>query len=179
MPALAESAMNALAHALEARWSAAGGPLTDAVAERGAHRLCHALVPEHPDRDALALGAVEAAHAFGLVGTGVHHIVCQTIVRALATPHAATNAVILPHAFALMATRAPEAIDALDRALDGDAGSAIRTAAARSGVTRLRELGHGLDDYRALVPAMLARPDLARTPGIDGQALASLLEAAW
>jgi maleylacetate reductase len=179
MPELAASAMNALAHACEARWNANGNPITDAVAERGARRLCEGLVPETPDREALALGAVEAAHAFGLVGTGVHHIVCQTIVRNLGTPHAATNAVILPHAFALMATHEPAAIAALDRAFGRDAGSAVREAAARAGATRLRELGHELDDYRALVPAMLARPDLARTPGVNEQDLVSLIEAAW
>jgi maleylacetate reductase len=181
MPDLAASAMNALAHACEACWNANGNPLSDAIAERGARRLCDGLVPEAPDRQALALGAVEAAHAFGLVGTGLHHIVCQTIVRSLQTPHAATNAVILPHSFALIAARAPSAIAGLERAFGGDAGSALRTSAARTGATTLRELGHTLDEYHSLVPAMLERPDLSRTPGprVTEDDLRSLVEAAW
>ena len=173
MPDLAASAMNALAHACEARWNANGNPITDAIAERGARRLCDGLVPEQPDRDALALGAVEAAYAFGLVGTGVHHIVCQTIVRRLATP-----------------ARRDERRDPPPRLrADGDARArgdrrarSRRSAATPAapcarprrapGATRLRELGHTLDEYRALVPAMLARPDLARTPGVGEHDLA-------
>jgi alcohol dehydrogenase class IV len=173
MPELAASAMNALAHACEARWVANGNPLTDAIAERAARLLCDGLAMREPDREALALGAVEAAYSFGLVGTGVHHIVCQTIVRALATPHAGTNAVILPHSLALMARLEPTATAALPDA------SAVRRRAARAGVTRLREFGHTLDEYRSLVPAMLERPDLARTPGATGEDLVALVEAAW
>jgi alcohol dehydrogenase class IV len=109
----------------------------------------------------------------------VHHIVCQTIVQRLGTPHAGTNAVILPHSLRLMARRAPEAIAALDHALGSDSAETVRRVSARAGTTRLREFGHTLDGYRALVPVMLARPDLARTPGIDEHDLVSLIEAAW
>jgi alcohol dehydrogenase class IV len=179
MPELAASAMNALAHACEARWNANGNPLTDAIAERGARLLCDGLRTDAPDRETLALGAVQAAYSFGLVGTGVHHIVCQTIVRALATPHAATNAVILPHSFALMARLEPAAAAALGDALGRDGETCVRATAARAGVTRLRKLGHSLDDYRTLVPAMLERPDLARNPGVTAADLAALIEAAW
>jgi maleylacetate reductase len=181
MPELAASAMNALAHACEACWNANGNPLSDAIAARGARRLCDGLEPDAPDREQLALGAVEAGHAFGLVGTGVHHIVCQTIVRALSTPHAATNAVILPHALALVARRAPTALAGLEHAFEGGSERAIRAAASRAVHARLREFGPSLDEYVALVPAMLERPDLSRTPGprVSAQELVALIEAAW
>jgi maleylacetate reductase len=179
LPDLAASAMNALAHACEARWNANGNPITDATAERGARLLSDGLAPSTPDRDALALGAVQAAHAFGLVGVGVHHVVCQTIVQRLGTPHAATNAVILPHTFALMAMREPAAISALDRAFGTDSGTRVRAAAVRAGATRLRQFGHTLDEYRALVPVMLERAELSRTPGVTEHDLLSLVEAAW
>jgi maleylacetate reductase len=179
LPELAASAMNALAHACEARWNANGNPITDATAERGARLMSDGLAASTPDRDALALGAVQAAHAFGLVGVGVHHVVCQTIVQRLGTPHAATNAVILPHAFALMAMREPSAISALDRAFGTDSGTRVRAAAMRAGVTRLRQFGHTLDEYRALVPLMLERAELSRAPGVTEHDLLSLVEAAW
>ncbi len=179
MPELAASAMNALAHACEARWSANGSDITDTIAERAAQLLAYGLMLEEPNREALALGAVLAGHSFGFVGTGVHHIVCQTIVQRLGTPHAGTNAVILPHSLALMAERAPGSIAALDHAFKSDAGGVVRRVAARAGTTRLRAFGHTLDEYRALVPAMFARPDLARTPGVTEQDLQSLVEAAW
>jgi maleylacetate reductase len=179
MPQLAASAMNALAHACEARWNSNGTPLTDAIAERGAGLLADGLEPDAPDREALALGAVHAAHAFGLVGVGVHHVVCQTIVQRLGTPHAATNAVVLPFAFALMARRAPASITALDRAFGRAAGTRVRAAAMRAGATRLRQFGHTLDAYRALVPAMAERSELSRNPSVTEQDLASLVEEAW
>ena len=166
MPELAASAMNALAHACEACWLADGNPISDAIAERGAGLLTVGLEHVEPDRDALALGAVEAALAFGLTGVGVHHVVCQTLVQSLGLPHAATNAIILPHVFALMASRAPEAIGALDLALGGDSEERVRAVALRAGPTRLRELGRSLDDCLSCVAAMLSRPELARTPGI-------------
>jgi maleylacetate reductase len=179
LPDLAASAMNALAHACEARWLANGTPLTDMVAENGARLLTEGLESSEPDRVALALGAVHAAHAFGLVGVGVHHLVCQTIVQRLSVPHATTNAIVLPHSFALMSIRAPAAIAALDRAVGRAAGARLRAVALRAGPTRLRQLGHTLDEYRSLVPAMLERPELARTPGVGERELGLLVEAAW
>jgi alcohol dehydrogenase class IV len=172
MPALAASAMNALAHACEARWNANGTPITDAVAERAVGLIVGSL--ERMDRDELALGAVFAAHAFGLIGVGVHHLVCQTLVQRVGggLPHALVNAVVLPHSCALMARRAPDRVEALDR-------PAIGVAAARAGATRLRELGHGLDELLATVPVMLERPELARTPGVTGEDLVRLVEEAW
>jgi hypothetical protein len=49
----------------------------------------------------------------------------------------------------------------------------------RAGVTRLRQFGHTLDEYRALVPVMLERAELSRTPGVTEHDLLSLVEAAW
>ena len=46
-------------------------------------------------------------------GFAVHHAVCQTIVRVAGTPHAQTNAVMLPHSARLMAGRAPAALGRL------------------------------------------------------------------
>jgi alcohol dehydrogenase class IV len=168
MPELAASAMNALAHACEARWNANGTPITDTVAERGARLIVASL--DH-DRDALALGAVYAAHAFGLIGVGVHHLVCQTLVQRVGDglPHALTNAIVLPHSQALMARRAPARVMEID----------VASVAALAGATRLRELGQPLDAFLAQVPAMLQRPELARTPGVTGEDLERLLEEAW
>jgi maleylacetate reductase len=179
MPQLAASAMNALAHACEARWNDNGTPITDTIAERGARLLTDALELDEPDRAALALGAVHAAHAFGLVGVGVHHVVCQTIVQRLRTPHAATNAVILPYSFALMGRRAPASIVALDRAFGRAAGTRVRAAAMRAGATRLRQFGHTLDAYRALVPAMAERSELSRNSLVTEHDLAALVQEAW
>jgi hypothetical protein len=78
-----------------------------------------------------------------------------------------------------MSMRAPAAIAALDRAFGTDSGTRVRAAAMRAGATRLRQFGHALDEYRALVPAMLERAELSRTPRLSEHDLVSLVEAAW
>ena len=46
-------------------------------------------------------------YAVGCAGFAVHHAVCQTTVRVLGTPHAQTNAVMLPHSAAFVARARP------------------------------------------------------------------------
>jgi alcohol dehydrogenase class IV len=159
MPGLAASAMNALAHAIESLYT----PLANPVSDEAALLACRQLSGEG---DQLALGAILAAYASGVAGFAVHHAVCQTIVRVADTPHAPTNAVMLPHFVAFMEPRAPEAIARVSQALGG---RDVRTLAARAGVTRLSELGveqAALDD---VVAAALTHPALANTPDPPGE----------
>ena len=50
------------------------------------------------DRDVseLALGLLLSANALDLAGLALHHVLSQTVVRVLETPHAETNAALLP-----------------------------------------------------------------------------------
>ena len=69
----------------------------------------------------------------GSAGLAVHHIVCQTIVRVCGTPHAQTNAVMLPHFTRMMDRNAPEPMATV--ACSGDArisppATGIRSASA-------------------------------------------------
>lgn len=171
LPGLAASAMNALAHAMEALYTPLRGPVTDIAALRAAALLAEGVTREPADGDALALGALLAGYASGATGFAVHHAVCQTLVRAGGSPHAETNAVMLPHTARMMAARAPEPMAALAEALGGSAGdpegAARRLAplAARSGHSRLASLGVGADQLPAAVAAVLDHPGLAATPG--------------
>src|SRR5207244_100445 len=100
------------------------------------------------EREDLALGALLAGYASGVAGFGVHHVVCQTLVREAGTPHAQSYAVMLPHFVELMADRAPEPVARFREALDGQD---VAELAARSGVTRLSELGVGEEDLPRVV----------------------------
>lgn len=164
MPGLAASAMNALAHAIEALYTPLANPVSDMAALRAARLVGR----ENGD---LALGAVLAGYASGVAGFAVHHAVCQTIVRIAGTPHAQTNAVMLPHFVRLMEGRAPDEIDRLAKAL-GVANAADRIAdlTARAGVTRLSDLGvdePALDD---IVAASLQHPAVGNIPDPPGEA---------
>ncbi len=128
---LAATAMNALAHAMEALYTPLANPVTTMAALRASTLLTG------DDREGLALGAVLAGYASGSTGIAVHHAICQTIVRTAGTPHAETNAVMLPHSARLMEPRAPEAMRAFTEAVGTDVGA----LAARCGHTRLSSLG--------------------------------------
>ena len=122
LTALAASAMNALAHAMEALYTPLANPITDMAALRAAALLAEGVTVDPPDREALALGALLAGYAVGSTGLAVHHALCQTIARTTGAPHAETNAVMLPHTARLMATRALGPMSELARALGDGAG---------------------------------------------------------
>jgi maleylacetate reductase len=171
MPGLAASAMNALAHAIEALYGPTRGPVTSMAARQAIELFISTPDPERGD---LALAAVLAGYAVGCAGFAVHHAVCQTTVRLLDTPHAPTNAVVLPHSVAFVAARAPEA-------LPGVEPRAVARVAARAGVTRLRDLGVGEERLDDVVAGVLAHPAIGNTPGGTPTAgeLRGLLDAAY
>jgi alcohol dehydrogenase class IV len=177
-PELAASAMNALAHAVEALYTPGSNPALEAVALRAAELINRGL--DGPDRALLARGALLAGYASGLAGFAVHHAVCQTIVRVAGTPHAQTNAIMLPHFVRMMEARAPEAIAALADAVGatGPAGAADRIAelSARAEVTRLGQLGVEQAALDEVVQEVVGHPALANTPDPpDGAELREVL----
>jgi alcohol dehydrogenase class IV len=178
-PDLAASAMNALAHAVEALYTPGTNPALAAVALHAAELIGRGL-EDGPDRALLARGALLAGYTSGLAGFAVHHAVCQTIVRVADTPHAQTNAVMLPHFVRMMETRVPEAITELAAALGapGPAGAADRIAelSARAGVTRLGELGVDEAALEEVLQEAVGHPALANTPDPpDGTELREVL----
>jgi maleylacetate reductase len=182
---LAASAMNALAHAMEALYTPLRSPVGDLAALRAAELLAEGVTREPPGREQLALGALLAGWASGAAGIAFHHAVCQTIVRTAETPHAETNAVVLPHSARLMAGRAPGPLSDLARALGDSTGDPEAAAgdlarlAARSGHTRLATLGVTEEQVPAVASAVQGHPALANTPDPpDEGELTELLRAA-
>jgi alcohol dehydrogenase class IV len=171
---LAASAMNALAHAMEALYTPLANPVTSMAALRATELLARGLTEDPPGREALSLGALLAGYASGSTGIAIHHAVCQTIVRSAGTPHAETNAVMLPHSARFMEGRAPEAVAAFEAAA-GD----LDVLAARSGHTRLGNLGVREEQLPAVAATVLDHPLLGNTPSPPSEEeLVSLLRAA-
>jgi alcohol dehydrogenase class IV len=203
--ALAASAMNALGHAMEALYGPGANPVTTAAAVRGAALIAahleaaaggtvseaaggtvseaagHAITEE---RERLALGGLLSGYALGGTGAGLHHVLCQTIVRLTGGAHAHVNAVMLPHTLRFMLARQQEALAPLVRVLAprGDDAAAVRVIehlAALSGATRLEQLGVGGAELPAIAARALERPELrhlSAPPTIPE--LLALLEAA-
>ncbi|MEA2481562.1 MAG: maleylacetate reductase [Thermoleophilaceae bacterium] len=161
MPGLAGSAMNALAHTTESLYVPLANPVAEGAALRAAELFGSGLGEEEPRRDDLALAALLGSWAVGTTGYAFHHVVCQTIVRVGGTPHAETNAVMIPHTVRFAQPRAPERIGRLEAAL----GRPVADLAARSGATRLGDLGFGPDGVDDVLDAASGRAELGNTPG--------------
>src|SRR4051812_1342100 len=184
-PQRAASAMNSLAHAMESLYTPLANPVAELAALRAAELFAETVPEDDPDPDHLALAALLGGYAVGTTGLAVHHAVCQTVVRVCGTPHAETNAVILPHAARLMASRAPGEMGALaealgDPAADPQAASGhLAKLAARSGHTRLSTLGVEQSQLEEVVETVLPHPGIAATPDPPGEdELLELLRAA-
>ena len=158
MPDLAASAMNGLAHAVESLYGPMRNPVTSMAAVRAVELFESGLGDADPRRDDLALASILGGYAIGATGFAVHHAVCQTIVRVLGTPHAQTNAVMLPHTIAFVRERDPDELQRVDQAT-------IARLAARAGATRLSELGVAEERFDEVVEAVLRHPAIGNTPG--------------
>ena len=121
---LRASAMNALAHGADSLYTPFANPVSRMTALRGAELIATALDEARAERDraALAQGSILCGYAIDSGLFSIHHVICQTLVRVCGSPHAETNAAILPRAMAFMAPRAPDEIESLARALGTDAG---------------------------------------------------------
>ena len=170
MPDLAASAMNALAHAVEALYTPRSNPVARMAALRAAELIAAGLAEEELDRPSLALGALLAGYASGLAGFAVHHAVCQTIVRITGSPHAQTNAIMLPHFVRIMELRAREQMEQLGVALGGGekrrgaAAEAVERLARRAEAGRLSYYGVDRDSFPLIVEAVMGRAELQNTP---------------
>ncbi len=165
----AASGMNALAHCVEALWSRGASPMTTVLAEEGIRRLVAglpAVVADAGDVEGHA-GNLIAACLAGLciaqAGSGIHHRTCHVLGGGWNLPHAETHAVVLPHAVALVAPRATEAIGRLRMLLGvDDPAAALFDLARRLGLpASLRALGMppaAIDDAASRV-AELSRDD--------------------
>jgi alcohol dehydrogenase class IV len=182
-PQLRATAMNALAHGADSLYTPLADEASRAAALRGAELIAEALdqAPDARDRAALSLGALLCGLAVDRAGIALHHVIGQSAVRVLGTPHAETYAALLPNTMEAMRDRAPERIDDLARALGTDSAGIRERIADLAGHRRLGELGADRDRFDQLLDVAMARPELGHmTPGeVDRSDLASILDASW
>jgi alcohol dehydrogenase class IV len=165
--ALRASAMNALAHGADTLYLPGSNPVSEMAALRGAALIAGALDEEREARDRanLALGSILCGYAIDSAGIGLHHLVCQTLVRVCGTPHAETNAAILPHALAYLAERAPEPYERFATALGTERDRLAERVAELGHPQRLGDIGGDESRLAEAVEAMQKRPELQHVPG--------------
>lgn len=110
------SAMNAIAHAVEALYAKDGNPIIDNLAEQGIAAIANALpniVTNPLDKNARSyalFGAWACGTCLGSVSMSLHHKLCHTLGGSFELPHAETHTIILPHVAAYNAAAAPAAM---------------------------------------------------------------------
>ena len=164
---LRASAMNAAGHAAEALWVRIATPLSSLAALEGIRLVVAGLEPPRGHglgHDELGLGALLCGYALDQTALSFHHVVSQSLVHTIGSPHAETNAVVLPLAVEAMAGRAPRAVAAIAAALGVTGGGAEAVAA------RLRRLAGAAED--AGVAGLRTQ---ASEPGRAADAVAAIL----
>jgi alcohol dehydrogenase class IV len=181
--ALRASAMNALAHGADSLYTPFANPVSQMTALRGAELIAASLDedPAERNRAALAQGSLLSAYAIDSAMFGMHHVICQTLVRICGTPHAETNATILPRAMAFMTPRAPDDLVPLAESL-GTAPDQIEPRILQLGGNPpgLGQLGADRTKLNQALDSMLVRPELAFTPEPPTRDdLEQLIERSW
>lgn len=180
------SAVNALAHAVEAMYSPQANPVTDGMATAAITALARALprLPGAPTDVGIRADLLEAAWLGGTclatVGMGLHHKLAHVLGGTFGLPHAETHTVLLPHVMAYNAPAAPEVFAGIAAALgSADAPAAVFDLVSElHGPTSLRALGMAEADLAAAADQALTEtyPN-PRTPTRDG--VLGLLTDAW
>jgi len=165
-PELAASALNALGHAAEGPCTPRANPVSTLAALEAARLIVRGFPPRNagPDRDTLALAALLAGYTIDSTVYGLHHVLSQTLVRLGGIGHGPANAIMLPHTLGALAWRFPAWIERLGEAMGGDPAEFAAALCARTGATRLGELGVEAAALDTCADAAAERPELGLTP---------------
>jgi maleylacetate reductase len=186
VPIAVTSAVNALAHAVEALYSPQANPIVDgwalgAISDIGIG--LRRIIDEPADlevRSALLRGAWLAGNCLASVGMALHHKLCHVLGGSFDLPHASTHTVVLPHAMAYNAPAAPDTMRRIAEALgvpDAPAGvfDLIKQA---NGPTALGELGLSGEDLGKAADLATASPYPNPKP-LTRDGILALLTDAW
>jgi len=170
------TAMNGIAHCLEALYSRGRSPVSDSVALRALSLFQQALSARDQDEAAQRRLFMQAGHlgglALGLARSALHHAICHVVGARTGLGHGLVNTVILPHAIAFnerdFTDRLSPALDVVNRGSGANYASVsawlIDMAATHEFPTRLSALGVGVDDLEPIARQVMGERGLALNP---------------
>jgi alcohol dehydrogenase class IV len=179
------SAMNALAHAVEALWAPDATAVSDALATEAIDGILRTL-PEVladpaglPGRGRLQAAGWLAGMCLAQTRMGLHHQLAHVLGGAFDLPHAELHTMLLAHVMAFDLPAAPAAADRLARIAGPDPVAVVwGLARGHRGATTLAALGVPRGELRSIAERVVARPYPNPRP-LDVDAVAALLDAAW
>ena len=173
------SAINAMAHCVEALYPEGLSPLVRIVALDALHRIALGL---NENGSEAAESLLYGAHLSGMVmaqsGMAFHHKLCH-VLGGFGLPHSETHTVLLPHAMAYNTSAAPIALKAVAGAIGAaDAAGGMWDLANSCGAPmRLPDIGFDPADIPKAVDLVMAAPYPNPRP-MDPGAIAATLQAA-
>ncbi len=179
------SAMNALAHAVEALWAPDATAVSDALATEAVDGILTALPrvlaepAAVPGRARLQTGAWQAGLSRAPTRRGLHHPLSHVLGGAFDLPHDELHTLLLAHVMAFDLPAAPAAAARLERVAGPDPVAVVgELARAHQGPTTLGALGVPRAELRGIAERVVARPYPNPRP-LDVDSVAALLDAAW
>ena len=184
------SAMNAMAHCVEAFYASGANPITSLIAEEGIRALARGVPvavtsPEDLEgRSEILYGAYLAGAALAAAGAGLHHKICHVLGGAYDLPHAEMHTVVLPHAVAFNEPAIPEVMERVADALDewgkNGAATGLYDLAQRVGApTALKDIGMKEEDLEEAVGLVLEAVPKDNPRPVDEAGVRSILENAY
>lgn len=180
------SALNAMAHAVEALYAHDRNPVSTLLAIEGLTAFADALpavIASPQDLDARGktlYGAWLCGTVLGQVGMALHHKLCHTLGGTFDLPHAATHAIVLAHAIAYNERAVPELLAPVRTLFDSrSAAAGIYEFARQVGAPQaLRDIG--LDESALDQAADLATQNPYWNPHpVERTDIRQLLQSAW
>ncbi|MGR3436671.1 MAG: maleylacetate reductase [Shimia sp.] len=178
------SALNALAHAIEALYAPDRNPIVEMMAAEGSRVVARALPrvvakPDDPEaRSDLLYAAWLCSTVLGQVSMSLHHKLAHVVGGTLGTPHAETHAILLPHTAGFNAA-ATNTLAPITDAFGGPVGPALHAFSERLGApTSLRELGVEEGDLAKAAEIATRNPYENPRP-FGAEDIEALLRAAW
>jgi alcohol dehydrogenase class IV len=186
VPLSVTSGLNAIAHALEARYARERNPMISLMAIEAIRALVGALrrlVKSPRDRDARSdalYGAWAAGTCLGSVGMALHHKICHVLGGTFNLPHAETHAVILPHAAAFNEVAAADLLAPVAALLGSSStGIGLYDLGQELGAPlRLADIGMPHDGLDKAADEIVASPYWNPRP-VEREAIRQLLEDAF
>jgi alcohol dehydrogenase class IV len=183
------SAMNALAHCVEALYAPGANPVCSVLAGEGIRALAHgikAVVAEPGEvggRSLTLYGAYLAGVCLAGAGTALHHRICHVLGGAFDLPHAELHTVVLPQVVAFLEPAAQpqlqRAVEALDLRRTSELAGALFDLAQQTGApSALSQIGLGEPDLDEATNLVLASDPPTQPRPIDRDELSALLSAA-
>jgi maleylacetate reductase len=184
------SAMNAMAHCVEAFYVPKANPITSLVAEEGIRALARGVPvavtnPEDLEgRSETLYGAYLAGGALAVAGAGIHHKICHVLGGAYDLPHAEMHTVVLPHAVAFNEPTIPEVMERVAGALGewgkNGAATGLYDLAERIGApTALKDIGMKEENLDEAVDLVLEAVPEDNPRPVDEAGVRNILENAY